>query len=392
MADLALSTVVVVALVLLVLWVYFRRWTAILAISGALAAGCALTFGLSYFLIGHLNANTAFLGPIVVGNGINVSIIFVARYLEERRLRRSIEESMTTAWSGTLAATFVASFGAGLAYLSLAATDFRGFSHFGVIGGLGMALCWVTAYVLLPPLVSALDSRSKRSMAHQRRTVVGRTVSALNARAGRAVRVTSLALVGLAIAGVVTYRGDLIEHDLSELRSARSAVSGAQYWGRKMDEVFRAYLTPIVVWAETPAELDRVVAEIDRARTALGPKDPLRELRTLESAVPPDQAEKLPLLARLRESLSDTRLELLSPETRRKVLELRPPGDLRPVTVADLPDAIRLPLTERDGTTGRIALAFPRKVGQLGAREIGEISDLVRGAIARTGGHAQAVG
>ena len=36
-------------------------------------------------MVGHLNANTAFLGSIVVGNGINVSIILTARYLEERR-------------------------------------------------------------------------------------------------------------------------------------------------------------------------------------------------------------------------------------------------------------------------------------------------------------------
>src|SRR5262249_26663861 len=74
-ADLALSTVLVVALVTLALWVYFRRWAAITAIIASLIVGCSLAFGLSYFLVGHLNANTAFLGSIVVGNGINVPII-----------------------------------------------------------------------------------------------------------------------------------------------------------------------------------------------------------------------------------------------------------------------------------------------------------------------------
>ncbi len=390
--DLALSTTIVLALVLLVLWIYFRRWTAILAISGALAAGCALTFGASHFLVGHLNANTAFLGSIVVGNGINVSIIFVARYLEERRLQKSIEEAMKITWSGTLAATFVASFAAGLAYLSLSVTGFRGFSQFGVIGGLGMALCWVTAYLLLPPLISAFDSRSKRGMAQPHRTIVSGAVSRLNVRAGGAVRACSLALLVAAVFGVLTYRGGLIEHDPSELRSAKSARSGAQFWTRKMDQVFQAYLTPIVVRADTPGDLQRLVEEIDRARAALGSRDPLREVRTLETAVPPDQEEKLPLLARIRESLRDTRLEKISPDQRRKALDLRPPQNLRPVTIADLPETIRLPLTERDGTVGLVALAFPRKVGTLDARDIAEITDLIRGAIERTGGHAQAVG
>jgi uncharacterized membrane protein YdfJ with MMPL/SSD domain len=84
-ADLASSTVIVIVFVLLALWIYFRRWAALAAIFGSLAVGCAVTFGLSYFLVGHLNANTAFLGSIVVGNGINVAIIIVARYVEERR-------------------------------------------------------------------------------------------------------------------------------------------------------------------------------------------------------------------------------------------------------------------------------------------------------------------
>lgn len=391
-SDLVSSTVVVLVLVLLSLWIYFRRWTAILAIFGALAVGCSLTFGLAWFLIGYLNANTAFLGSIVVGNGINVSIIVVARFLEERRRGRTIEQAVQTSWSGTLAATFVASFGAGLAYLSLAVTDFRGFSQFGVIGGLGMALCWATAYLLLPPLLAVLDARSKRALRLERRSFVGAIVSRLNARHGRAVRFASVALLLASVVGVLTYRGPLIEYDFSKLRAAKSAKSGAQFWGSKVDEVFRTYLTPIVIHAESPTGLSRVVAELDRKRAALGPADPLREVRTLESVVPADQADRLPRLAKLRETLTDARLAMMDPETRKKVLELRPPADLRRVTLDDLPETFRLPLVERDGTAGNIALAFPKKIGWTTQRETQEMADLIRSAIARSGARAQAVG
>jgi predicted RND superfamily exporter protein len=390
-SDLASSTVIVLVCVLLALWIYFRRWTAILAISGALAAGCALTFGLSYFLVGYLNANTAFLGSIVVGNGINVSIIIVARFLEERRRQKPLLQSVQTAWSGTLAATFVASFGAGLAYLSLAVTDFRGFSQFGLIGGLGMALCWLTAYLLLPSLLAALDSRSKRALERGHRPVVGRWVSHLNARHGTAVRWTSIGLVVAALAGVLTYRGSLVEYDIGKLRAARSEKSGAQYWDRKLDQVFRTYLTPVVIRAETPAELDRVVEELERQRRQLGAADPLREVRTLNTAIPPNQVEKIPLLKKLRRTLTDARLEKLDPQMREQAMELRPPKDLRPVTLADLPATVRLPLTERDGTAGRVALAFPKKVGTLDQRDVTQITQLIRGAIAASGARAQAV-
>lgn len=391
-ADLISSTVVVLVLVLTVLYVYFRRWTAILSILGALAVGCAATFGLSWFLVGYLNANTAFLGSIVVGNGINVSIIVVARFLEERRRGRGLEEAMQLAWGGTLAATFVASFGAGIAYLSLAVTDFRGFSQFGLIGGVGMALCWISAYLTLPSLLAVLDSRSKRALQRERRSIVGALVSRIDLRHSRTVRAVSLGLAAVALLGVATYRGDILEYDLDKLRAAKSARVGAQYWGGKVDQVFKAYLTPIVIRAETPEELKKVVEELDRARHALGANDPIREIRTLDTVVPLGQERQIPRLERLRASLTDSRLERLDPETRRKALLFRPPLDLRPITLDDVPVTFRLPLVERDGTVGRIALSFPKRVGWLDARETQQIVDLVRGAIARSGAQAQAVG
>ena len=390
-ADLAASTVVVLVLVLLSLWIYFRRWTAILAISGALGTACALTFGLSFFLVGHLNANTAFLGSIVVGNGINVSIIFLARYLEERRGGASLLDAMQLAWSGTVAATFVAAFGAGLAYLSLSITDFRGFSQFGLIGGVGMAFCWVLAYLLLPPLIAALDKRSAAESATPHRPVLGEAVSRLLRNHSRLVRAVSVLLLLASVAGVLSYRGQVIEYDLSKLRSARSMRSGSVHWGKKADEVFRAYLTPIVIRAETPAELDRVVAALEEERRKMGKEDLLREVRTLKSVVPPDQAEKLPLLRRLRDTLTDSRLAKLDPDLRQKARDLRPPRDLRTFKLPDVPETFRLPLVERDGSAGRVALAFPRKIGTLEPRDLEQITAMIRGAIGRSGARAQAV-
>jgi len=383
---------VVLALVLASLWFYFRRWTAILSILGALAAGCALTFGLAWFLVGYLNTNTAFLGSIVVGNGINVSIIVVARFLEERRGGRGLVESLEEAWAGTFAATFVAAFGAGLAYLSLAVTDFKGFSQFGVIGGIGMALCWATAYLLLPSLLAVIDPRSPRATAPGRQSLIGRFVSWLNRRHARTILAGAAALTLLSLAGMATYRGELVEYDLSKLRSTRSAREGAQFWGRKVDAVFQAYLTPTVVLAETPADLDRFLAQLEKDRAALGAADPLREVRTLASAIPPDQDRRLERLRRLRATLTDARIDRLEPELREKARAVRPPADLAPITIADLPGSIRRPLTERDGTAGRIALAFPEYLGSLGSGEMRALSSLLRGAIERSQAKAHAVG
>jgi len=108
--------------------------------------------------------------------------------------------------------------------------------------------------------------------------------------------------------------------------------------------------------------------------------------------LPDQQAEKLPLLDKLRRSLSDQRLAMLAPEQRKRALELRPRSDLRPVTVADLPSSVSVPMTERDGTAGKVALVFPRVVGSIGPKQLAIITDLIRDSIQRSGARAQAVG
>jgi len=82
----------------------------------------------------------------------------------------------------------------------------------------------------------------------------------------------------------------------------------------------------------------------------------------------------------------------MDPKTREKVLELRPAKDVRQVTLDDLPDTIRLPMVERDGTAGNIALAFPKKVGWTTQQETQDMADLIRRSIDRSAANAQAVG
>lgn len=392
-SDLASSTVLVVAFVLLALWIYFRGWAAISAILASLIVGCALTFGLSYFLVGYLNANTAFLGSIVLGNGINVAIIVVARYVEERRGGLPVEVAIHVALRRTLAATFIAAFAAGLAYLSLAMTNFRGFKDFGIIGGIGMALCWVSAILLLPPLLATIESWRglKVSELPRQHPITSRIAQLVQARRLE-IRVATVVSLIAVVAAMVSYRGELIEYDSTKLRAKKSTIDGSIHWSGKVDQIFNAYLTPIVIFGDTPEDLDKVIATLEARRHYLGHLDPLREIRTIRNSIPDRQEEKIPILRELRATLSGPRLALLSPEQRQKLEQYRPSEDIRPVTLQDLPKAIRLPLTERNGRAGRIALAYPRRVGVLDSRDLDELSDLIRGSIADSGAKAKAVG
>ncbi|MEO5971162.1 MAG: MMPL family transporter, partial [Bdellovibrionia bacterium] len=156
-ADLELSTVLVTIIVTLGMLAFYKSVRATLALMASLLMGTFWTFGISYFVVGYLNANSAFLGSIVLGNGVNFGIIYLARYIEERRQNRSNSVANQIAMRETATSTWTAALAAGLSYGSLVLTGFRGFKQFGVIGLIGMILCWLSAFTLLPAFLTLLD-------------------------------------------------------------------------------------------------------------------------------------------------------------------------------------------------------------------------------------------
>jgi predicted RND superfamily exporter protein len=384
--------VLVLVLELAVLWWYFRRLAAVAALLATLAVGCAVTFGLTQLLVGYLNANTAFLGGIVLGNGINPTIVLLARYLEERRRGAPVDGALLNAWSATLPATFVASFAAGLAYLSLASTSFRGFSQFGVIGFLGMASCWLSTYLVLPAIVATLDARGRlapRPNAGRSGVRLARFVTAHQT----GLRAATVGVLLFGVMGAVLRRHDAVEYDWTRLRSRHSQREGTNYWGHRSDRVYEGSIppvTPVVLWAPSPAELEATLAALERRREALGQQDPIRLVQSIHDAVPPDQGRRIALLDEIRPLLSDAILKHLSPEQRRTALQLRPVTDLRPVTLQDLPHPLQQALVERDGTAGRVALLYPRDLLPTDLRKSRAVSAVVSAAITESGGHTLA--
>jgi len=114
--DLLVSSILVLTAVAAVLVLYYRSWRSIPLLVLPLFTGVAATFALSRWIIHYLNPNTAFLGSIIVGNGINAGIILLARYFEERHRGNEMEQALPCALKTTLVATFAASAAAAASY------------------------------------------------------------------------------------------------------------------------------------------------------------------------------------------------------------------------------------------------------------------------------------
>ena len=363
MADLALSSVIVLVAVLAVLIVYYQWARSVLLLMPPLLLGTLFTFGLASlppFGVTELNSNTAFLGSIIVGNGINFGIILCARYVEERRKGVAVERALALAVEGARPGTIAAALAASVAYASLAITDFRGFRQFGTIGGLGMVICWALAFLLTPSLATLVDRNGKGpAPVPARRTLMAPIARLVTRRPWAFVAVAAALTVG-AVAEVRTFSADQIEYDLSKLRRADTWTHGEGYWGHRMDELLGAYLTPTVILADDVAGARALAAKV-REATKAGPLATLvGSVRTLDDVLPSDQPAKLAKLRAIRAAMTPRVRALVPADKREAVDRLLAVDDARTLGVADLPPSFTIGMRERDGSVGRTVLVYPR--------------------------------
>jgi predicted RND superfamily exporter protein len=384
--DLELSTVLVMLLVAGAMLFFYRAFRASAALLTALFFGTFWTFGAAYFAIGYLNANSAFLGSIVLGNGINFPIIFLARYLEERRNHLSHENALDQSITHTASATWTAALAAGLSYGSLALTGFRGFKQFGIIGLIGMVLCWVATFTVLPALLTILEKwRSLEPKRAKPTSYVAETVAKWVSGAPKTISWIAVILTLVSSALLFRYDSSIIETDLSKLRNKWSLEHGSGYWAKDVDEIFGRYLSPLVALPrDRQHALDLAAKYKEKMRTE-GDTSLIRNVSVLDDFVPSDQPRKIRILREIQAMLPQSIRSQLAPAERARVNDFLRPEAFRPIALSDLPQLVLSKFTEKDGSVGKLVLIEPplRSVSDDGdklvrfVRELREIADSV---------------
>jgi uncharacterized protein len=355
-------------LVLGVVLLFFRTARAWVTLALTVGVGCALTFGIAQLTVGHLNVVTAFAFSIVAGNGINFGIIWLARFLDERRAGRSLVRAVRLASERTYGATLTAACAGAAAYAALGLGSVRGFRHFALIGGLGMLMCWLVTYALLPALVVLFDRLGagwwlqRKGAIHFERPFVW-----LVGRGPRLTLALSLAVGAVAlVAGVAHLRRGAIEYDMRRLQSDRT-VTGELY--RVSDLASRVLGGGpgggMVVLADDVRDVPRLASalrqERDRAPPALRP---FQEVHTIADVVPPDQPARLARLrALVRRLIRLHERGEIDQVTWARIAPLLPSPEVVPFEAKDLPAELAEPYTEKDGQRGRI-LYIEKTAGQ----------------------------
>ena len=349
-----------IALVLAAVLLYFLRLRALVVMAITITVGLTWTFGLTQLAIGHLNVATSFLVSIVAGNGINVGILYQARYFEERRRGLAPAVAIHRAVDATWMPTAIAALASAASYASLLITDFRAFRDFGFIAATGMLVCWVVKTLMVPPLLVVLDGDApavpsarlaRGAMAY------GRPFAWLVSRAPELLFVTGVVVaVGGAVAAVRFVRQDPMEYDLRKTEVDRTESDELHHAWAVAHEVLGAAQGGLAIATDAPEEA-AALEDALRARWREAPSDrkPFVAVHGLADLVAPDQDAKIPALLSIGDYVERARTRgAIDDAEWARLREVVPPADLRAYGLSDLPASVVERFTDSRGVRGAV--------------------------------------
>ena len=322
----------------------------------------AWTAGLAGAAFGTLNLMTSTLGLVLFGLGIDYGIHFYARYAEERGAGRNVADAVEETFVSTGQGIAVSAFTTASALFVLQIADFRGFSEFGLIGGMGILFALVSMLVVLPALLSiaerigALDLRFRGEASPYEvdtRFPFSRTIVVV--------------CVGLTVACVLSVPDVRFEYNFSNLEPEYEA-----YYDRA------AALEPALGQSQrrNPAYIlldgPEDVRTVSAALKDLAQRDSMiLAVESLQERFPTDSTtarRKLDRLAEIRTVLNDP---FLAADTTGQIARLRRAASAtEPVPLDSVPAFITRPFTTREGEIGNFVIVFPRGKLSDGRRSI----------------------
>ncbi|HVZ86588.1 MAG TPA: MMPL family transporter [Polyangia bacterium] len=361
-SDIFWVTVTCLSIVALSIGLYFRRLRAIPLTGIPAIIGTAMAFAAAELAFGYLNSSTAFLGSIIVGNGINYAIVLMSRYEEHRARGSSPDDALGLALAGVWRGTLVASVSASAAYASLMVTSFRGFYQFGVMGAVGALFCWLSTFTVLPALLVLLDGGRPRARIRLPRAPIEFTP--LARFISRHASAVTAAFALLAIAGAVGLRHflkDPFEYNFRKLNANLDSTEESKQFNHSIDQLFGRWPSPTIILADTLDQVEPLKAAIRKQDHDLPGPDVIGQVVTVYDLLPgpPEvQQRKLQLIGQIRKLTHDPALELLNDKERADLAKVNPPDGLRALEPKDLPPIARRPFTESDGSIGRVLLVY----------------------------------
>ncbi|MDY0004285.1 MAG: MMPL family transporter [Polyangia bacterium] len=261
LADVKTASVASLIMVLALLLLFFRRLRAIAIILVPLLVGIAWAAGFAALAVGTMNIITSFIVAILIGLGIDFAIHLYSAYRNARMEGADLADGLAKAVTEAGPGMFTAALTTVAALLTLVLAHFRAFQEFGLIAAAGVVLCLLSALLVLPPVVAAMDrvfpARHPAGSPDERVGSLGRLRSLSIAAGALALTITAL----------LAWRAPRIrfEYDFKALRGKGAAEAGIAYGSAMRGS---RGTSPMVLLGSSPDQLRLAHLELERRQKA----------------------------------------------------------------------------------------------------------------------------
>ncbi|MEX2639241.1 MAG: MMPL family transporter [Balneolales bacterium] len=327
----------------------------ILIIGIPLLISLSFTFGIAYAAIGMLNTMTSVLFVILFGLGIDYGIHYYARYLEYRSAGRPVHDSMVLTYDSTGSAIFASALTTAIALFILIVADFRGFSEFGFISGLGIILAFISMLYVMPSLIVLFErynlilingnGRKDKKPKKNKPYPFSRTIVA-----------SAVIIIGLVAwnSHSLEFEYDFgkLEPEFPEYETFRAMSSPADQSSRR---------NPAYILAENDEDVYEILAELREIKQRNGESSMIDDFEALQERFPVNEMEeekKMDQVSRIRELLQDPFIVDQDDEWLDRLRRAAMVNE--PLDFEDIPDFLQERFLTRDGDIGRFVMVYPR--------------------------------
>lgn len=331
--DISSVVPMVFGVLLVVIFATYRRISSIILLGLTLAVSSICTLGLTSLLLGSLNLISGFSLGMLMGLGSDFGIYMLSRYLQDSNREPNKSQLFKQSYHHILGSMTLACLTTVVAIVPLIFSNFKGFAEFGTISLLGMVSNYFAFAFFFPAMILFCE---KRKYFHKEEKWLP-TYQPFNFTMKRFRGSTLFVIlfgVLLAWSLLDIKKTVTIEHDVQKMENYSPPLASVLL-EKKLSATFGKSLRPAVLLFDSAVE-KKLILEYFASKIASDREHPvLTEVLSLDSFVPQDQEQKIPVLIQIRNILAQFKKGGSYTQYLPKL-----PENITNITSLDLPPAI----------------------------------------------------
>ncbi len=296
------------------LLIRFRNPLHVAAVFLPLGVAMPISFAASSFFVDKLNVSTSFLFAILGGLGVENGIHIFSRYYEDRVAGHSRRDAILQIYEHTGRSILTSVAAVAVTFLLLLINQFRGFSEFGLISGLGLWIIFFVYFLFMPSLLILFENIKLIRF----RTAAGEEPS-FNVKP-KWLTVSLAIFLALTVYSVAVTPFIGFEYDSKKTRAEIPEVIEAK---RKQRLTTRRVNNPAAVVISSESEAQALKEAVNKAKQDDAETPTIDTSRSYYDLVPKNQSAKMEVIRDIQKLLEDDTLRLVKGEKKKDLDDFR---------------------------------------------------------------------